>query len=99
MNNRINPYQNALIPSLQQAVPRSEAPAPADKAASPAPRAEAVAPAHKGADVDGLTPVEQQMINRYFPKSESMTLRLYSANRNAQTINPGAVGTRLDVRG
>ena len=49
-----------------------------------------------GAD---LSEDESRMINNYFPESEQMKLRLYSPNRQAETVNPNAVGRRLDVRG
>lgn len=97
MNNRINPYSNNLIHAFRQPGQRSEAPNPDAK-----PVRDAGAPAASpstAAGQEGLSPVEQQMIERYFPASESMTLRLYGANRNTQTINPGAVGGHLDVRG
>lgn len=97
MNNRINPYQNSLIPTFRQPAQRSEAPAPEARAAQDAgPAAASPAQAERMA---GLSRVEQRMIERYFPKSEAMTLRLYGANRSAQTLNPGAVGGHLDVEG
>ena len=46
-----------------------------------------------------LTAAEQQMIDRYFPDSSAMTLRLYGPNRSAQNVNPNAVGGRLDLKG
>ncbi len=94
MNNRINPYQNSLIHSFRHTTQRSEA--PAREAETPR-LPEAAQPAASG--VEGLSLVEQQMIDRYFPTSEAMTMRLYGANQGAETINPGAVGSHLDVRG
>ena len=102
MSNRINPYSNALNRYQQvsrpdagqggaEQVQRSQAP-------NPPQRTETVAPAAKTTPQD-LSRAEQQMINRYFPESEAMTLRVYGANRNAQTINPGALGSRLDLKG
>ena len=96
MNNRINPYHNSLIHAFRQTTQRSEA--PAREAETKPQAAPAVAlPAASGGE--GLSPVEQQMIDRYFPTSETITMRLYGANRSAETINPGAVGSHLDVRG
>ena len=98
MNNRINPYRNSLIHSFRQPAQRSDASArdvgKVQEAATPVapPRPAAAGP-------EQLSQVEQQMIERYFPRSEAMTLRLYGADRSAQTINPGAVGGHLDVRG
>jgi hypothetical protein len=39
------------------------------------------------------------MINQYFPPSEQMTLRLYGPGLKSETLNPNAVGQRLDLRG
>lgn len=94
MSNRINPYQNSLIQSFRPAAQRSEAPV----REAQTPRLPAAAQPAASA-VEDLNPVEQQMIDRYFPTSEAMTMRLYGANRGAETINPGAVGGHLDLRG
>jgi len=96
MDNRINPYHNRLVHPFTQTGQRSEVPARAADAPRPSERA---APPEKQPPPDGLSRVEQQMIERYFPKSETMTLRLYGADRSTQTLNPGAVGAHLDVRG
>ena len=98
MNNRINPYRNNLIQPFRQPAQRSEAPvreAGALKEAS-VPAAQA---AKKTTGPQQLSQVEQQMIERYFPKSEAMTLRLYGINRSTETLNPGALGGHLDVSG
>ena len=97
MNNRINPYRNNLIQPFRQPAQRSEAPA-RETGALREPEAPA-APPPKTTGSEQLSQGEQQMIERYFPSSEAMTLRLYGANRSTQTINPGAVGGHLDVRG
>jgi hypothetical protein len=39
------------------------------------------------------------MINQYFPPSEQITLRLYGPSSKPETLNPNAVGQRLDLRG
>ena len=96
MNNRINPYHNSLIHTLRPAAQRSEAPA---RDAQPARQTAPAAAQPETSGMDGLNAVERQMIDRYFPASEAMTMRLYGANRGASTINPGAVGGHLDVRG
>ncbi|MFQ5571735.1 MAG: hypothetical protein ACE5G0_18800 [Rhodothermales bacterium] len=103
MNNRINPYQNGQHLYTQLAK-RREGPTPEAGAAQQASATEkpAVAAARSAAGVsslEGLSGVERQMIERYFPESEAMTLRLYGANRSTQTLNPGAVGGRLDISG
>ena len=96
MNNRINPYHNSLIQPFRQATQRSEAPA---REAETKPQAAPTAALPAASGGEGLSPVEQQMIDRYFPTSETIPMRLYGANRSAETINPGAVGSHLDVRG
>lgn len=99
MNNRINPYRNNLIQPFRQPAQRSEAPA-REAASLREASAPAAAPASKKTSgPQQLSQVEQQMIERYFPKSEAMTLRLYGVNRSTETINPGALGGHLDIRG
>ena len=39
------------------------------------------------------------MIERYFPPSPTLSLRLYGRSQSIETLNPGAVGRRLDLRG
>ena len=97
MNNRINPYRNNLIQPFRQPAQRSEAPA-REAGALPEPGTSAATPP-KTTSPEGLSQGEQQMIQRYFPKTEAMTLRLYGINRSTETINPGAVGGHLDVSG
>ena len=98
MNNRINPYHNSLIQTFRQPTQRSEAPVrQAATQAAPTAAPQAALPAASGRE--GLSQVEQQMIDRYFPTSETITMRLYGADRSAETINPGAVGSHLDVQG
>lgn len=46
-----------------------------------------------------LSSAERRMIRRTFPEDPDLSLRLYGPNRDAQTINPGAVGNQLDVQG
>lgn len=50
-------------------------------------------------DAAELTTAEQRMILREFPEDPDLSLRLYGPNRDAQTINPGAIGNQLDVQG
>ncbi len=99
MSNRINPYQNSLIQSFRHTAQRSEAPVrEAETPRLPA-AAQSAAAQSAASGVEDLNPVEQQMIDRYFPRSEAMTMRLYGANRGSKMINPGAVGGHLDIRG
>ena len=98
MNNRINPYRNNLIHAFRQPAQRTDAPA-RDAGTVRDAAAPVASPRPTAAGPQRLSQVEQQMIERYFPKTEAMTLRLYGANRSAQTLNPGAVGGHLDIRG
>jgi hypothetical protein len=45
-----------------------------------------------------LSEEESAMIQRFFPESNRMTLRLYGPHRPSE-LNPGAVGGRLDLKG
>ena len=96
MNNRINPYRNNLIQPFRQPAQRSEVPA---REAASLREASVPAAAAKTTGPQQLSQNEQQMIERYFPKSEAMTLRLYGINRSTETLNPGALGGHLDIRG
>lgn len=46
-----------------------------------------------------LSAQEQQMIERNFPEKPELSMRLYGRSRGTQTVNPSAVGSRLDVQG
>ena len=99
MRNGINAYNQARLgayaPAQQTTAPR---PAAAPATVRPAERtaaAQAAAPARTGE----LSSAESSMIDRYFPASESMTMRLYGPGRGVHTVNPGALGRRLDLRG
>ena len=98
MNNRINPYRNNLIHAFRQPAQRPDAPA-RDTGNVRDTAAPVATPRPTAAGPERLTQVEQQMIERYFPKTEAMTLRLYGIDRSTETISPGAVGGHLDVRG
>ncbi len=49
--------------------------------------------------LDGLSSDEQSMIYRYFPESPSLELRLYKQDMSAKKVDPGSVGSRVDIRG
>ncbi len=51
------------------------------------------------ARANGIEKAEQQMVEQYFPTSEKMSLRLYGPDSDARDVSPGAVGSRLDIRG
>lgn len=48
---------------------------------------------------DGLTAAEQQLIYRYFPASPSLEMRLYKPDMSTNKVDPGSVGSRVDIRG
>ncbi len=50
-------------------------------------------------NLEGLTPAEQQLIYRYFPESPSLELRLYKPDMSTNKVDPGSVGSRVDLRG
>ncbi len=98
MMNRVNAYHQRSIDLLQRAAPARQAAAPA--AAQPAPAAAQSAPAAaRPAEAKGLSAEENAMIQRYFPDSPSMSLRVYGANRSASAVSPVGLGRRLDVQG
>ena len=47
----------------------------------------------------GLSVDEQQMIYRYFPESPSLELRLYKPDLSTNKVDPGSIGSRVDLRG
>lgn len=49
--------------------------------------------------IDGLSADEQQLIYRYFPASPSLELRLYKPDMSTNKVDPGSVGSRVDLRG
>jgi hypothetical protein len=53
----------------------------------------------QNANADDLTVQERQMIEKTFPEKPELSMRLYGRSRGTQTVNPDAVGSRLDVRG
>lgn len=70
---------------------------PSERAADARPAdAPAAAPRTPG---EGLSASEQQMIDRYFPPSESLSMRIYGPGNSTREIRPQALGSRLDLRG
>ncbi len=55
--------------------------------------------ANLATELPGLTRDEQQMIYRYFPASPSLELRLYRPDLSTNKVDPGSVGSRVDLRG
>jgi hypothetical protein len=84
---RINPYHqlDRTEGSRETTAPRTESP----KRGMPARPT-------LGAD---LSVEESRMIEQNFPPSPQMTLRIYSPDKNAHSVNPNGIGSRLDLRG
>ena len=84
---RINPYRqlDRTEGSRETAAPRADN----SKRGTPA-------RSTLGAD---LTVEESRMIEQNFPPSPQMTLRIYSPGKNAHSVNPNGIGSRLDLRG
>ena len=96
MSNGISGY-NGRINLYRQLEQLSDA--TSQKTAEPA-RESAPAPAARASSLgSGLSEAESKMIRDYFPESEQMQLRLYGPNRKSASVNPNAVGRRLDLRG
>ena len=86
---RINPYRQ--LDQLSEPAPHKKS-----QGGQGAETKEAAAAPSLGPD---LSKAESRMINQYFPPSEQMTLRLYGPGLKSETLNPNAVGQRLDLRG
>lgn len=81
------------------ATPRQEAPERTAQPASQTPPSAQPSAAPPPSDVQSpLTTEEQAMIDRYFPSSPTMALRIYGPGQHQQTLNPTALGNRLDLR-
>jgi hypothetical protein len=89
LDGRINPYRQLdqlSEPAQHKKSQASQGTEPKDTASAPS----------LGPD---LSKAESRMINQYFPPSEQITLRLYGPSSKPETLNPNAVGQRLDLRG
>ena len=49
--------------------------------------------------LEGLSSDEQNMIYRYFPESPTLALKLYKPDLSTNKVDPGSVGSRVDLRG
>ncbi|SHL01775.1 hypothetical protein [Rhodothermus profundi] len=94
MNLRIPSWPSFLKTPEPNAAQRPDAsPSPPRSKAQPAPSAP------QETRPEGVTRDEWAWIQRHFPPSEKMTLRLYGPNRSLQTLQPGGLGMQLDVKG
>lgn len=79
---------------------RPQPSSPAQEPAAPsAPESASESASMQNANADDLTVQERQMIEKTFPEKPELSMRLYGRSRGTQTVNPDAVGSRLDVRG
>ena len=76
-------FENALDGAIEDGSVRVPA---AHSASAPAP-------------LEGLSRAEQQMIHRYFPEAPGLELRLYKPDLSTNKVDPGSVGSRVDLRG
>jgi len=76
--------------------PPTQTPARADTA-KPASESQPTQSAATPTQAGALSADEQQMIDRYFPPQPKLALRLYGPGREAQAVNPTAIGGRLDL--
>jgi len=53
----------------------------------------------QSASEDTLTTQEREAIAENFPEDPELSMQLYGRGRDAQTVNPNAVGGNLDVTG
>lgn len=97
MSYGINAYQHARLNAYSRVQSQSETP-PAQAPAAPEQAAETGRPASSGA-AQGLSRDEQHMISRYFPERPELSMRLYGPDQHARTVQPDALGSRLDVSG
>lgn len=70
---------------------------PASQTSKPVQKASTEASVQKAEGA--LTAQEQRVIEKQFPEAPELSMRLYGQSRGTETINPGAVGGRLDVTG
>jgi hypothetical protein len=99
MNHGINTYYQNRFSALNPVQPRANV--REATGATPSQQAAPARAAHTSARTvhSGLSAAEQQMIDRYFPPSEAMTLRLYGPGQGTRTLNPASLGSRLDLQG
>jgi hypothetical protein len=100
MTNGINTSDASLQAYRPQQTPQAPPNAPADQASPP----DATQDVKAGdlaarAASNGLATEEQRMVDRYFPESQKLSLRLYGPDSSARDVTPAALGSRLDVRG
>lgn len=100
MTNGINSAHASLHAYRPQQTPQAQPHAPTDRAAPPDTTQDVKAGdlAARAAS-NGLAAEEQRMVDRHFPESKKLSLRLYGPDSSARDVTPDALGTRLDVRG
>ncbi len=97
MNNGISGYNAGRVNPYHQVEKRSDA-SPAGDGPPPTGRSSDASSARVDTGA-GLSEAEAGMIDNKFPESERMRLRLYAPGQDLSSVDPGARGRRLDVRG
>lgn len=89
----VNPSQESsdAAPGPEKSASGAEKSSEAQGAPDPAPV--------QDASEDTLTTQERKAIAENFPEDPELSMRLYGRGRDAQTVNPNAVGGNLDVTG
>lgn len=97
MNHGISGYNSGGVNPYRQIETRNDAPPAAD---GHRPTVRSSDPSSGQVDMGpNLSEAEAGMIGNKFPDSERMRLRLYGPGRDTSSVDPGARGRRLDVRG
>ena len=111
MSSSVNPYRQAGRAAYTRSTNPSQEAARTQRSSQQQPTQEqsAAAASKSSAKTNGLqkakagpealTAQEQQMIDQTFPEKPELSMRLYGRSRGTQTVNPGALGSRLDVQG
>ncbi len=91
MHNRIQPFSRPVFPQQVAPTKPTEVSRPTESPPTAASSREKIHPE--------LSEAEDRMIRRYFPESPGMKLKLYGPGRNSRSIQPQALGQRIDLRG
>ncbi len=92
MYNRIPPSSRPVLPHPIEPKAPSETSRPREATAStPSSVREKIHPE--------LSEAEDRMIRRYFPESPGMKLKLYGPGQHQRSIQPNALGQRIDLKG
>ena len=97
MSSSVNPYRQAGRAAYTRSTNPSQEAARTQRSSQSSVKTDGLQEAKAGPKA--LTAQEQQMIEQTFPEKPELSMRLYGRSRGTQTLNPGALGSRLDVQG